>query len=431
MKIKTYIDRNYVPDKNDLIAEYYVEPNKVSLEIAAENIAAESSIGTWTDIWTMDEKIAKKLKPNVYSIDKKKGIVKIAYHKELFEKGNIPEILSSIAGNIYGMKVVNNLRLLDVHFPKDLVNSFPGPRFGIAGIRKLTGVKNRPLVGTIIKPKVGLDEKGHAKVAYQAWSGGLDVVKDDENLTSMSFNKFEKRMKETFKLRDKAEKETGEKKIYMPNITAETFEMLKRAKIVDDYGGEYVMVDIITTGWSGLQTIRNKVPKIIHAHRAMHAALTRNEKHGISMLAIAKFARLAGVDQLHIGTAAVGKMNEVGDECIDIEAEIENQHIENHKSVLSQDWYGKKPVLAVASGGLHPGSIPKLVKKMGNDIVMQFGGGCHGHPDGTIAGARAIRQAVDIVMTGSSLKEFSRQENNNKIKGHLELKAAIKHFGLA
>jgi ribulose-bisphosphate carboxylase large chain len=431
MRIKTYIDKSFCPGKKDLIAEYYIEPNVVSLEKAAENIAAESSIGTWTDIWTMDEKIAEKLRPTVYHIDKKKGIVKVAYHEELFEGGNIPQILSSIAGNIYGMKVVKNLRLLDISFPKNIVNSFPGPRYGVEGIRKLTGVKKRPLVGTIIKPKVGLDEKNHALVAYQAWTGGLDIVKDDENLTSMSFNKFEKRMQETFKLRDKAENETGEKKIYMPNITAETFEMLKRAKIVDDYGGEYVMVDIITTGWSGLQTVRNKVPKIVHAHRAMHAALTRNPKHGISMLAIAKFARLAGVDQLHIGTAAIGKMNEVGDECIDIEAEIENPKIEDHKMVLSQDWYGKRPVLAVASGGLHPGSIPKLVKKMGNDIVMQFGGGCHGHPGGTTAGAKAIRQAVDMVMTGSSLEEFSKQGKNNEIKGHLELKAAIRHFGLA
>ncbi|MBN2458096.1 type III ribulose-bisphosphate carboxylase [Candidatus Woesearchaeota archaeon] len=423
MKIKTYIDKGYKPGRDDLITEYYLEPNRISTEKAADHIAAESSIGTWTDIGTLDQRIIKRLKPSIFDIDKNNRIIKIAYHHELFEPGNMPEILSSIAGNIFGMKSVRNLRLMDIHFPKRIIDSFKGPRYGIEGIRKLTKVSRRPLLGTIIKPKIGLDEKSHARVAYESWAGGLDVVKDDENLSSMSFNSFKKRMKETFRLRDKAEKETGEKKIYMPNITAETFEMLNRAKIVDDFGGEYVMVDIITTGWAGLQTIRDRVKKVLHAHRAMHGALTRNPRHGMSMLAIAKCARLAGTDQLHIGTASIGKMNETGEECMDIEKEIESKRVFEHQNFLAQNWFDIKPVLAVASGGLHPGSIPKLLKKMGNDIVMQFGGGCHGHPDGTRAGASAIRQAADAAMQGVSLKEQAKKSQ--------ELASALKKFGIA
>ncbi|MGM5482788.1 MAG: type III ribulose-bisphosphate carboxylase [Nanobdellota archaeon] len=416
MEIKNYINEKYKPGHDDLIAEYYVQTD-TSLKQAANNLAKESSIGTWTSISTMNKKVAERLKPSIYSINKKKGIVKIAYPHELFEKGNVPQIWSSIAGNIFGMKAVNKLRLLDIKYPEKLVKSFKGPRYGIDGIRKLTKTKTRPLVGTIVKPKVGLTPSQHAKVAYDAWVGGLDVVKDDENLSSMSFNSFKKRMELTFKARERAEKETGEKKIYMPNITAETFEMLKRADIVDQFGGEYIMIDILTCGWSGLQTVRNKVKKVIHAHRAMHAALTRNPEHGISMLAIAKTARLIGVDQLHIGTASVGKMNEQGNECVDIEEEIENQNIKEHGKVLSQEWHNIKPVLAVASGGLHPGSIPKVRKKMGNQIVMQFGGGCHGHPDGTQAGARAIRQALDLSMKNIPL---------SRAKG--ELKTALAKF---
>jgi len=423
-----YIDLKYKPNNKDLVAEYYIEPEKgMAFEKAASNVALESSIGTWTAISTMNPGIARKLKPSVYYINKKTNSIKIAYPEELFEPGNMPEILSSIAGNIFGMKAVRNLRLQDINFPKKILDSFHGPLFGISGVRKLTGVKERPLVGTIVKPKVGLNEKQHAKVAYDAWAGGLDVVKDDENLSSMSFNNFRKRMYETFKLRDKAEKETGEKKIYMPNITAETMEMLKRADIVDECGGEYIMVDILTIGWAGLQTVRNynkKIKKVIHAHRAMHGALTRNPKQGISMMTLAKIARLIGVDQLHIGTAGVGKMHGGRNEELDVEYEIENQHInerDDFHHTLRQDWHSIKPVLAVASGGLHPGMTPRLIKIMGKDIVAQYGGGCHGHPDGTLEGAKAIRQSLDAAMTGISLREY--------VKTHEALRIALDKFG--
>lgn len=402
-----YIDIKYKPSKKDLVATYRLEPAGISFEEACENIAAESSIGTWTDICTMKPEIAKRLAPHVFSIDKKRMEAKIAYSSELFEPGNMPQILSSVAGNIFGMKAVNSLRLMDITFPEKLAKSFPGPAFGILGIRNLTGVKKRPLVGTIIKPKVGLGEEEHARVAYEAWSGGLDIVKDDENLTNMSFNKFGPRIIETLKLRDKAEKETGEKKIYMPNITAETGEMLRRAEFVKKNGGEYVMVDILTLGFSALQTLRQaNTGLIIHAHRAMHAALTRNPNHGISMLVLAKITRLIGADQLHIGTAFIGKMAGGADEAIEIENAIEGK------------FFGVKPVLAVASGGLHPGHIPKLIEKMGTNVVFQFGGGVHGHPDGTRTGAMAVRQAVDAALGRISLKEYSK--THKELAGALE-----------
>lgn len=415
-----YIDTKYRPSKDDLVVEYYVEPNAISFEAAAEHLAAESSIGTWTGISTMNEKIAKTLKPHVFFLDKKNSIIKIAYSKELFEAGSMPQIYSSIAGNIFSMKIVDNLRLIDIHFPKDLVRSFPGPRHGVDGIRKLTGVKKRPLVGTIIKPKVGLNEKEHAKVAYDAWMGGLDIVKDDENLTNMSFNRFKERVVETLKLRDKAEQETGEKKIYMPNITAETIEMLRRAEWVKKHGGEYIMVDVVTAGFAGLQTVREHTDGVIHAHRAMHSAFTRNPRHGISMLAYAKCLRLVGVDQLHIGTV-VGKMEGSATEVQEIEHQIEDSMIHKKGHMLEQDWHGIKPVLAVASGGLHPGLTPGVMKYMGKNIVMQYGGGCHGHPWGTTAGAKAIRESVDAVMKGVSLQKYA--------ENHLELKAALKKWG--
>jgi len=421
-----YVNLDYQPSENDLIAMYYVEisPECKNIQHASEEIAKESSIGTWTEIATLSADIAKRLKPSTFYINPEKKIIKIAYTKELFEANNLPQILSAIAGNIYGMKVLKSLRLLDIGFPKDIVNTYKGPKYGIEGIRKLTKVKDRPLLGTIVKPKVGLNEVEHAKICGDAWIGGLDIVKDDENLTSMSFNKFEKRIMETLKTRDNVENETGERKFYMPNITAPLSIMKNRADFVIENGGEYVMVDILTVGFSALQEIRDYLDDkniVIHAHRAMHAALTRNKKHGMTMLALSKLMRLIGMDQLHTGTV-VGKMEGGKKEVLECNKILTAQKIsDNNITMLNQDWGDLKPTLPVASGGLSPLHIPDLIEILGKDMVYQFGGGCHGHPSGTEAGAKAIRQAIDAVLEDTSLEE--------KAKTTPELKKAIEKWG--
>jgi len=418
-----YVSPSYKPTESDLICSFYFEPGEgIKAEEAAGAIAAESSTGTWTNLTTMSHNKQEKLGAKVFEIDG--NYLKIAYPVELFELGNMPQIFSSIAGNIFGMKEVTHLRLLDIHWPKTLMKSFKGPKFGVSGVRKLLGIKERPICGTIIKPKLGLSEKEHAKVAYEAWIGGLDVVKDDENLSSQLFNHFEKRVKETLKLRDKAEKETGEKKMYMANITSETAEMIKRAKFLKKQGNEYAMVDILTVGWAGLQTLRNEnedLKLVLHGHRAGHAALTRNKKHGISMVPIADAARLIGVDQLHIGTG-VGKMEGSAKEVADLTHEIEDLIVKPHGHILAENWGNVKPVFAVCSGGLYPGTIPKLVDLFGKDIIIQAGGGVHGNPLGTKAGAKSIRQAIDAVMNGIDLRTYAEK--------HKELKIAIEKWGV-
>jgi ribulose-bisphosphate carboxylase large chain len=416
MDYEDYVHLNYKPKKSDLICEFYADPSKKQkLKRAAGAVASESSVGTWTNV-TTSTKNCNSIAAKVYEIDFNNRIFKIAYPIELFEPGNMPQILSSIAGNIFGMKIVDNLKLLDIHFPDKILQSFNGPEHGIMGVRKKLHILDRPLVGTIVKPKLGLNSLEHARVAYHAWLGGCDIVKDDENLSSMKFNKFKTRVVETLKALEKAEKITGERKMYMPNITSETVEMIRRMKFVKDHGGICAMVDVLTMGWSALQTVRdyNKHFKlIIHAHRAGHAALTRDKKHGISMLTIAKVARLIGVDQLHIGTM-IGKMH--GKEEVPvIDQEIEQEMIKPKKGLffikgghmLEQDWHDIKPVFAVCSGGLNPVHVPYLIHHLGRNIIMQFGGGIHGHKRGTIAGARAARQAVNATLKGISLKEYS------------------------
>jgi len=405
MRYIDFVNQTYRPKETDLICEFYVEPRDQPLDVIAGGVAAESSVGTWTDL-TTEKPYIKEKAATVYEIDG--NDIKIAYPIELFEPYNMPNILSSIAGNVFGLEDIENLRLNNIHFPKEIAKSFPGPKYGIEGVKKLTGVTDRPLVGTIIKPKLGLVTKDHAQVAYEAWYGGCDVVKDDENLSSQRFNPFEDRVIQTLELRDKAESETGEKKVYLINITAEMEEMKKRAQFVEDHAGRYMMIDILTTGWSSLQAMRDQdYNLLIHAHRAGHAAFTRSHRHGINMVVIAKVARLIGVDQLHVGTA-VGKMAETREEVLE------------NKKACTELMYGIKPVLPIASGGLHPGMVPKLVEIFGKDTVIQAGGGIHGHPEGTIIGARAMRQAVDAALKGIKLNEYA--------KDHPELEKALEKW---
>lgn len=406
MRYIDFVNLDYTPKETDVVCTFRIEPAGISMKEAAGGVAAESSVGTWTELTTVKPYI-DKLAARVFNIEG--NIAKIAYPQELFEPGNMSNILSSIAGNVFGLRALENLRLIDIDFPSKLVKSFKGPKFGIEGIRRLLKVYDRPLVGTIIKPKLGLKTADHAKVAYEGWIGGCDIVKDDENLSSQSFNPFEERVAKTLEARDRAEKETGEKKVYMVNITAETEQMLKRAELVLDHGGEYVMVDILACGFAALQTLRNQDFKlVIHAHRAGHAAFTKNPKHGISMKVIAKVARMIGVDQLHVGTV-VGKMFETKDE------------VRENCEALKTEMSGLKPVLPVASGGLHPGLAPSLMELFGKDFVIQAGGGIHGHSGGTVAGAKAMRQAVDATLRGVPLKEYGGT--------HKELETALRIWG--
>ena len=406
MRYVDYVDLKYEPKETDVVCTFYVEPEGGNMKEAAGAVAAESSIGTWTELTTAKPYV-EKLAARVFSI--KESNVKIAYPVELFEFGNMPNILSSVSGNIFGLRNLRNLRLNDIRFPSKLIRSFKGPKYGVEGIRELLEVYDRPLVGTIIKPKLGLKTLDHAKVAYEAWVGGCDIVKDDENLSSQRFNPFEDRVLRTLESRAEAEEETGERKVYMANITGETEEMVKRAQFVLNHGGEYVMVDILTCGFAALQTLREQdFNLVIHAHRAGHAVFTKNPKHGLSMRVIAKIARIAGADQLHVGTV-VGKMFETKEE------------VAENCEALRKEMNGLKQVLPVASGGLHPGLVPALVEFFGKDFVIQAGGGIHGHRDGTVAGAKAMRQAVDATLRDMSLSEYATT--------YRELRIALQMWG--
>lgn len=400
------------PDpKKHLLCTFYVE-STLPIKQAAEYIAAESSIGTWTDLATLRPQVAEKLGAKVYKVDPNKHLIHIAYPLDLFELGSLPQLASSILGNIFSMKVIKNLRLLNIEFPPAYINAFEGPKFGPSGIRKFTNIYKRPILGCIIKPKVGLSAKEQAEVAYNVWLNGIDLIKDDENLTDMTFNRFEDRVDYVMAMKKRVEKETKSKKIYVFNITGPMDVMFDRAEYVQKKGGECVMVDIVSTGLDNVQLFRKaNFNLFLHGHRAGHSLFTKNEKHGYTMYVLAKLARLAGIDQLHTGTV-VGKMEGKKEDILEI-----------NKMLLSK-WGKIKPTLPIASGGLHPGMIEKLYKILGNDCVINFGGGVHGHPLGSGAGARAAYQSIEaVVLRGLTLAKAV------KLPEYKELAQAVKYWG--
>jgi ribulose-bisphosphate carboxylase large chain len=420
---KDFVDLGYTPNKTDIVCLFRFEPSSgVSHIEAAGRIASESSAGTWTTLTKLPSRMEKVM---ATSFEMKGNFVKIAYPIDIWEKNNAPQLLSGIAGNIFGMKALKNLKLIDVSLPLQYTKYFKGPQFGIEGLRRILKVRKRPITGAVAKPKIGWSAIEHAEIAYKTWIGGFDLVKDDENLTSIWFNRFEDRIRMCAKMRDKAERETGERKSALINITGETRQMMKRAKMLHDLGMEYAMIDVVTVGISALQTLREVCQDYglaIHAHRAMHAAFDRNPKHGISMLFLAKLCRLIGVDQIHIGTV-VGKLVGTRHEILDIKTEITSKIIRNmpHSNILYQNWNHIKPVLPVSSGGLHPGIIPDVLKIMGTEICLLVSGGIHGHPNGTQAGARAVMQSIESTMKKIPLREYA--------KSHADLRLALEKWG--
>lgn len=401
-----FVDLDHEP-QNEIVCTFKVEPDGISMEEAAGRVASESSVGTWTTLAKLPDRI-RKIMARVFEMDG--DVIRISYPLDLFDF-SIPQLLSSVAGNVFGMRALKNLRLEDIESPEDFVKRQKGPQFGIEGVRRILKIEKRPLTATVPKPKVGFDADEYAEVAYNAWSGELDFVKDDENLTNQPFIRFEDRLKKVMKIKEKVENESGERKSYLVNITGETNEMIKRAKLVADYGNEYVMIDILTAGWAALETLREVCEDLnlaIHAHRAMHAAFTRNPKHGISLKVITKLARLVGVDNMHVGTG-VGKM--VGGA----------KEVKELADVCRNEWFNVKKTFPVSSGGLHPGLIPDVINLFGNDVIVQAGGGVHGHPKGTYAGAKALRQAIDAAVEEIPLDEYA--------KGHEELRLAIEKWG--
>ena len=404
-----HLGENVDPDAN-VICKYKITTD-LDLRLAAAAIATEQSTGTWTGISTLNDEIFEKYHGRV--IDIQGNVATIAYPEDIFslDIGGVPQILSVIAGNLFGLEGLKGVRLEDVEFPHRMLREFKGPKFGIPGLRKILKRPEKPLVGTIVKPKIGLPPQGMADFIYEAGMGGLTNGKDDETLSNQRFCPLEDRVVAIAEAIDRVKTETGHVMIHAINVSTKGDQILEVAERAQELGASELMVDVITCGFAAVQVLAEdpsiKLP--IHVHRTMHGAITRNKDLGVSMEVFAKLVRMCGGDALHVGTFGVGKMK--GSSVDDLA---------NQRACVGPELPYEK-VMPVCSGGMHPALIEPLVKIAGTNVQIQAGGGVAGHPRGVRSGARAMVQAVDAAYQGIPFSEYS--------KSHQELREAINKWG--
>ena len=394
------------PDRN-VVCRYRVTTD-LSMEKAAEAIAAEQSTGTWTGISTLDRSIFDGLGARITSIDG--DVITCEFPAEDFsiETGAVPQILSVIAGNLFGLGALKAVRLEDVTFPKSILEQFKGPKFGAEGIRKALKRPEEPLVGTIVKPKIGLSPEKTAEYVYEAGSGGLTNSKDDEPLVDQSFCPIEDRTIRVAEALDRLEEE-GRMMMHAVNVSTRSDKIVELAEKVQGWGAREIMIDVITCGYGCLQALAEdpsiKVP--IHVHRTMHGAFTKDPRHGINMLVLSKLVRMVGGDALHIGTLGVGKM-------------AAGVHDDSNLKACLGDDVPYKTVMPVCSGGVHPSLVADIIARSGMDVQIQAGGGVAGHPGGVRAGAMAMSQAVHAAYEGIPAAEYA--------ESHPELRIALERW---
>ena len=403
----TYWTPEYEPADTDLLACFKIVAQAgVSREEAAAAVAAESSTGTWTTVWTDLLTDLEHYKGRAYRIEPVPGdddafYAFIAYPLDLFEEGSVVNVLTSLVGNVFGFKAIRSLRLEDIRFPLAFVLACGGPPAGIRVERDRLDKYGRPLLGCTIKPKLGLSAKNYGRAVYECLRGGLDFTKDDENVNSQPFMRWRDRFEFVAQGVRLAEEETGERKGHYLNVTAGTVEdMFERAEFAKELGMPIIMHDFLTAGFTANTSLANWCRRngmLLHIHRAMHAVLDRNPYHGIHFRVLTKCLRLSGGDHLHSGTV-VGKLE--GDRnatlgWIDLMRESFIPEDRTRGLFFDQDFGSMPGVMPVASGGIHVWHIPALVSIFGDDSVLQFGGGTLGHPWGNAAGATANRVAVE------------------------------------
>ena len=403
-----YWDADYQPKDTDILCAFRIVPQEgVDPIEAAAAVAGESSTATWTVVWTDRLTAHEHFQAKAYRVDRVPGtdqyIAYIAYDIDLFEEGSIANLTSSIIGNVFGFKAIKSLRLEDMRIPPIYTKTFLGPPHGIVMEREFLNKFGRPLIGATTKPKLGLSARNYGRVVYEALRGGLDFVKDDENINSQPFMRWRDRFLFCMEAVNKAAAVTGEVKGHYLNITAGTMEqMYERAEFAKELGSVIVMVDL-TVGYTAIQSIANWCRKnsvILHMHRAGHSTYTRQKTHGISFRVISKWMRLSGVDHIHAGTV-VGKLEGDPNSVQGFYATLRESKVAINPVqglYFEQDWGSMPGVFPVASGGIHAGQIHQLLHLLGEDVVMQFGGGTIGHPDGIAEGAAANRVAIEAMI---------------------------------
>ncbi|MCY7781306.1 MULTISPECIES: ribulose-bisphosphate carboxylase large subunit family protein [unclassified Bacillus (in: firmicutes)] len=414
-----------------VFATYHIE-TPYDLEYAAKVMAGEQSTGTFIAVPGETEELKDRFAAKVVSIEELEVVSSptlpgsklphasnksISYHRgkvvlsfPLHNFGpSIPNLLSAVAGNLYELREVSGLRLMDLEFPNAFFEKYPGPKFGIEGTRKLANVYNRPLIGTIIKPSIGLTPDELRGVVRDLALAGIDFIKDDELNANPPYAPLKDRVTAAMEEIERVADKTGKKLMYAFNITDDMDQLERNYETVLKAGGNCVMVSINSVGLAGVAHLRKFSEVPIHGHRNQWGAITRCPQLGMEFTAYQKLCRLVGVDHLHCNA-------------------INSKFYESNESVIKSvkdcitPMFGGYTVMPVLSSGQWAGTAPISYESMETiDVMHLAGGGIIGHPGGSKAGVKSMIQAWEAAVSGVSLNEYAET--------HIELKQAIEKFG--
>jgi ribulose-bisphosphate carboxylase large chain len=325
---------------------------------------------------------------------------------------SLPNLLATVAGNLFELKPFSGLKLLDVSLPHAFLSAYQGPQFGVEGTRRLTGVYGRPVIGTILKPSVGMTPEQTAAQVKMLAEAGVDFIKDDELQSDGPHCPFDERVPAVLRVLNEFAQKSGRRPMYAANITGEMDQMLRRHDLVVDAGGTCVMVSVNSIGLPAMTALRRHTQVAVHGHRNGWGMLSRSHATGMSFIAFQKFWRLAGIDHVHVNG-------------------LRNKFCEDDASVIASARECLTPMFAarhagceimpVFSSGQSAQQAPDTYKALGSmDLIYAGGGGILAHPAGAGAGVRSLHQAWQAAAAGITLADYART--------HEELCAALEAF---
>jgi ribulose-bisphosphate carboxylase large chain len=342
----------------------------------------------------------------------RRGVIKVSWNTENFGP-SLPAVWATVAGNLFELHHFSGLKLLDIEFPPSFAERYPGPAFGVTGTRDLTGVDGRPVIGTIVKPSVGLTPDDTAGLVDTLIGAGLDFVKDDELQADGPHSPFGHRFEAVMRVIDRHADRTGRKAMYAANITGEFDDMLRRLDLVAERGGTCAMVVLAAVGLPAVSALRKRSRVAIHGHRAGWGIYDRHPALGLSYVAYQKFWRLAGVDHLHVN----GLRNKF--------CEADDSVIASAKACLTPVFPHRPqadvamPVFSSAQSAVQASDT--YARLGSNDLIFCCGGGIVSHPQGIAAGVASVREAWEAAQAGIPAHEFA--------KDHPAFAAALESFG--
>jgi 2,3-diketo-5-methylthiopentyl-1-phosphate enolase len=398
-----------------LIATYYIKlDSSIDIIKKASSLAIGQTIGTWLPIPGITDEMREKFMGKVVQIydvpsidlstqiteNERHYLIQIAY-PIINIPPDFPILITTLLGNDASTSA--QVKLLDIEFTKQFVEQFNGPNFGIDGIRKITGVYNRPLLLNMIKPCLGLKPEEGARIFYETALGGVDMIKDDELLGSPSYSLASQRVKEFKKASEAAYEKSGKKVLYLVNVTDSSYNIMNTINNVIEAGAEAIMVNFAAVGYNTLHQIAKTVHVPILAHCAGAGMFYEGINSGMSSpLSVGKLTRLAGADIVMINTPYGGYP-------------MQHQKYIQITQQLALPYYHIKRAMPSIGGGVHPGMVGTYMKELGTDIVLAAGGAVQGHPMGSASGANAMLQAIQAASCGIEVEEAAKNSEELSI----------------